>query len=381
METVSASSAITSWFRERLELGRVLGASTLLPMEGLRGVAVLLVFLVHYASLVQPFLAAGAAKWLVALHAMGNTGVDLFFVLSGFLIYGSVVGPQRSFLQYLKRRVQRIYPAFLAVFALYLVLALWRGDVARMPPELGAALVYVLQNLLLLPGLFPIEPLITVAWSLSYEFFFYLALPLVAVVAGVRQRDADWRLRFILLVTACSLSGFALWGGPVRLVMFLAGMLLFELHQRGWRLASSWGLLGAVLALAVTLLPMPGPALQALRVGVVYVGFLLLCMAALCPASPGLARSLCWTPLRWLGNFSYSYYLLHGLSLQVFFLLLGRVLPPVDGGSAVALALLLPAFAATLPASLLLFLTVERPFSLAPKRDTRPVRLVPETTV
>lgn len=359
--------SLRAWLVARLELGRVVGATNLRPMEGLRGVAVLLVFLVHYATLVSPWVPDGGhSEWLLEqVHAIGNVGVDLFFVLSGYLIYGSLLGAPRPFMDYLARRVRRIYPAFLVVFAVYLLLALASGRVERFPADPSAAALYVLQNLLLLPGVFPIDPLITVAWSLSYEFFFYLLVPLVVTVASLRARSGAWRIGFVLLCTVLALLSFAAWGGPVRMSMFLAGMLLFELvrggHGMGW--GSLAGLLTGLLGLAVPLLAMPGPALQALRVGLVYAAFLGLCLAAFRQPDGWLGRGLSWAPLRWMGNISYSYYLLHGLALQLFFIGLKPVLPV--GGEWAAVLLLLPAWLATLPPCLALYLGIERPLSFA----------------
>lgn len=361
--------SLHTWWQTRLELSRVTGSATLRPMEGLRGLAVLLVFLVHYATLVVPWVPAHglASEVLDAIHAVGNVGVDLFFVLSGFLIYGGLIESSRPFFGYLQRRVQRIYPAFLAVFVLYLVLSVGLGRSETLPGEPGAAVLYVVWNLLLLPGLLPIKPLIAVAWSLSYEFFFYLLVPLVIRLTGLRRLGRGWRLGFILLMTNLALAGFAIWGGPVRMTMFLAGMLLHELLSDGRpaRLSTLTGLMAGAVALAVPLVPMPGAALQALRVGLIYFGFLGLCLVALQRPENALGRWLSWTPLRWMGNVSYSYYLLHGLALQAFFSVLQRFLPP--GGDGLAAALLLPAWLATLPPCLMLFLLIERPLSLAAK--------------
>lgn len=356
-----------SWLRARLELGRVTGATNLRPMEGLRGVAVTLVFLVHYATLVGWWVPRGGlGGWLIeSVHDIGNVGVDLFFVLSGYLIYRGIVESRVHFATYLWRRVRRIYPAFLAVFSLYLVLSLYTGRTERMPADPAERWLYVLQNLLLLPGLFPIEPLIAVAWSLSYEFFFYLLMPLLVAIAGLRSRSHPWRLKFIAALTVLSFVAFATWGGPVRMMMFLAGMLMHELLCRegdaGW--SSRAGVLAGMLALLVPIVPAHGPLLQALRTGLLYLCFLGLCLAALRSPEAGLGRLLSWTPLRWMGNISYSYYLLHGLALQVFFTLLQRVL--TSPGDWAGLALLAPAWLSTLPPCLILYLTVERPLSLA----------------
>ena len=69
---------------------------------------------------------------------------------------------------YAKRRVQRIYPVFLVVFAIYIMLSFIFPSESKLPEGYVEIVKYILQNLLLLPGVFNIEPLITVAWSLSY---------------------------------------------------------------------------------------------------------------------------------------------------------------------------------------------------------------------
>src|SRR5215472_13986750 len=62
----------------------------ILAMEGIRGYAVLLVFMVHQHTLFSRYLApqSSIARLSQFSHHIGNSGVDLFFVLSGFLIYG-----------------------------------------------------------------------------------------------------------------------------------------------------------------------------------------------------------------------------------------------------------------------------------------------------
>ena len=95
-------------------------------MEGLRGFAVLLVFLVHYESLVHPWIAKQAGLLAVAesIKSVGHAGVQLFFLLSGYLIYRSLIAARQSFSKFILRRLRRIYPAFTAVFVVYVVLSL-----------------------------------------------------------------------------------------------------------------------------------------------------------------------------------------------------------------------------------------------------------------
>ena len=63
---------------------------TLYSMEGLRGLAVFLVFMVHYVTLAGPWIynTGWFFQGMALIRSLGNTGVDLFFVLSGYLITG-----------------------------------------------------------------------------------------------------------------------------------------------------------------------------------------------------------------------------------------------------------------------------------------------------
>jgi len=99
------------------------------------------------------------------------------------------------------------------------------------------------------------------------------------------------------------------------------------------------------------------------RLVVLFVGWPVLCAACFCV--DGRARRIfSTTPLRWLGNMSYSYYLVHSLVLQGCFELLRKVAPPDGNQPWVWWTLLLPCFAATLVASYAVFVGVEKRFSL-----------------
>lgn len=337
-------------------------------MEGLRGFAVLLVFLVHYESLLAPWIAGDA--WLrafaEALHAIGNSGVDLFFVLSGYLIYGSLLTREQSFLRFFARRLQRLYPAFTAVFVLYVALSFLLPTENKIP-ENGAAL-YLLENYLLLPGLLPIQPMITVAWSLSYEMFYYVALPILMVALKLRTRTASWRLMFFLSVAVAGAVYMGMNGGPVRMLMFVSGIALYEtMSYSQLRVSSAAGLTALIVGLASMLLPMTGPLGAGLQTPILFVAFWLFCLACFRAPSDWLPSAFSWTPLRWLGNMSYSYYLFHGLALKGGFMVLGLLLPPTGRESELQWLLLVPMLALTLISSAVLFLVIERPFSLAPR--------------
>lgn len=333
----------------KFELSRKVAGNNLRSMEGMRGFAVFLVFLVHYATLADP---AGEVWLSGLLHSMGNAGVDLFFVLSGFLIYGSLMARKQAFLPYMGRRIQRIYPAFLAVFAAYCVLSFVFPDQSKIPQE--GAFWYVLQNLLLLPGILSIEPMITVAWSLSYEMFYYLVMPVA--VLFLRPLEANRRVAIILAMAILTVIYCVALGGHLRLIMFMSGMLLHEAVKRGSAPGGVVGALALVMGLAVTMLPVGG----SIEILVLFVGFYLFCLHCFVQPEGWLARIFTWTPMRRLGNMSYSYYLIHGLALKAAFM----VLP----SGQMFLVLLPLAFALTLIPSMALFLLVERPLSLAPAK-------------
>ncbi len=368
-----------AWLRKQFELSRGGGAHNVRPMEGLRGFAVLLVFLVHYVSLIEPWIAhdAGLLPFAQALGKIGNSGVDLFFVLSGYLIYGSVATRYQPFLPFLARRIERIYPAFAATFAVYIGLSLVFPAESKIPSPATDGAIYLLQNFLLLPGLLPIRPMITVAWSLSYEMLYYLALPLLVAALKLRQRSSALRVTLFLLIAASLVATFTVInGGPaVRLIMFISGIVLFEtLDHSQWRASSSAGLIALVIGLSGMLLPIADPAGTAVKTSILFVAFFVLCLACFRTPAAQLSLAFSWTPLRWLGNMSYSYYLFHTLALHAGFKVLARIVPPTGEQPALFWILLPPMLALTLLASAPLYLLIERPFSLAP----RPTRSAPK---
>src|SRR6185437_11023111 len=159
----------------------------LLSMEGLRGVAVTLVFFQHYTVQSQLIgLPPGVASAFAAIfRSYGNLGVELFFVLSGYLIYGTLVRKAPSFMHFISRRYQRIYPAFLAVFAFALALTVLVPIPGKIPDGGWQAATYLAANVALIPGIVPMVGLVDVAWSLSYVMFLYFAASILVLGLGL----------------------------------------------------------------------------------------------------------------------------------------------------------------------------------------------------
>lgn len=363
-------SAAPRRLRAWLELDA--GPGRMRAMEGLRGLAVILVFLQHYAVQAQLFIDLGAVadEFAATARGFGNLGVELFFILSGYLIYGTLLRRSPGFLPFMARRAQRLYPAFLCVFALALAwhVLMRTGEVPEAP---AAAAGVILANLLFLPGVVAMAPVLEVAWTLSWEMAFYLLLGLA--VPGLRM--ARWpraaRLALIAggaaLATAASLEapqGPGPFAPPLVAVPFLAGMLLLELGEM--RMPAIPGGLALAAGAASLLFGRHVEPLPIVLEWMETLALTLLCAAAFRGGNT-VARLFSADPIRWLGNMSYSYYLLHGIVVVAAFRGLGWLVGP--GCPGWAFWALLPAlFAASVAASLVLFLAVERPFSLKPRR-------------
>jgi peptidoglycan/LPS O-acetylase OafA/YrhL len=237
----------------------------------------------------------------------------------------------------------------------------------------------MLANLAMLPGMFAIKPLITVAWSLSYEWFFYLSLPLT--VWALKMRGWTPVRRIVLVLTICAVQ-YVLCVMHVsahpRLIMFGAGICLWELGTH-WRLGGCLGYRGelAAIVLAVaslvwvgfdvvrhdasllgrmTILPIDSPVL--------FLGLFPFVLYSLF-FQGWLYRLFSFRGLRWFGNVSYSYYLIHGLTLHFVATIahrwLGnRILPPAQ-----FMMMFVVSLAATLGSAFFLFLVIEKPFSLS----------------
>ena len=154
--------------------------------------------------------------------------------------------------------------------------------------------------------------------------------------------------------------------GQIRLIMFISGILLYKVKDsvKVPTPSSLFAFLALLAGLSGTLLPVDGAGGYTLKICILFASFFVLCLCCLRNTDARLPRIFSWTPMRILGNISYSYYLLHGLALKGFFLGLAYILPTNNFGSWFFWTLLPVMFALTFPAAIGLFLLVEKPFSL-----------------
>lgn len=153
--------------------------------------------------------------------------------------------------------------------------------------------------------------------------------------------------------------------------MFVAGILLCEnlgsLNVKAPSSISVLVLLG--LAFFTVASAQDNPLLNILKISLLFFGFYGLCLLCFRSSVSPVSRFFAWSPMRWLGNMSYSYYLLHGLTLKASFLVLKKVMPMGGGGFGIFFCVMLIMFLLTLISAAFLFLLVEKPMSLRSGSD------------
>jgi len=240
-------SRISAWLLSHLS--RETSSGRFIPeMDGLRFVAIGMVFLFH----LNGFLTAKSAAhypappsgWLVQSALVGFRGVELFFVISGFILGLPFAAhylkgrPRVPLSKYYLRRLSRLEPPyFSAVIALFL-LALWvKGESAvLLLPHLAASLSYLHNVIYAAPS-----SVIGVAWSLEIEVQFYLLVPLLTLLFAVRNTWVRRGAMLGLIGVALALQSLFLHASPRAALsilgyvqFFLVGFLLVDIFLASW---------------------------------------------------------------------------------------------------------------------------------------------------
>jgi len=167
-------------------------------LDGVRGLAVLLVILFH-SALITP--EGWASKLVHKLSLIGWIGVDLFFVLSGFLITRNLLsqkGSENFFSNFYMRRVLRLFPLYYLFLLLFLV-------IFPQGVQFGFTYWTFLSNILIGRLGFFQSPILDITWSLAVEEQFYLLWPLLIFVLSPSQlRKTTIFLFFLALFSRLS---------------------------------------------------------------------------------------------------------------------------------------------------------------------------------
>jgi peptidoglycan/LPS O-acetylase OafA/YrhL len=304
-------------------------------LDGIRGVAILAVLLFHFLTPENRDGAVnGAVAWVVSYGALG---VDLFFVLSGFLITGILYDARTDrhyFRNFYMRRLLRIFPLYYGVLAIiFLVLPLvpeLRGtELAGLRTHQTWAWLYAVNIYLAIHDGWVLS-YIEHFWSLSVEEQFYLVWPLALWLLAAKPRIF---LTFSFLVAATSFVGrivASLAGaGPVVIevltpfqldALAMGGFFAVYIRQPGGEAGARRLIVPMALA-GIGLLAIQfggrhwtsrGGELEGLRGGAFHLMLVaLLLQGLLGPVSSLWTRCLLSQPLAFLGKYSYGLYVYH----------------------------------------------------------------------
>jgi len=310
--------------------------SVMPELDSARGIAVLLVFVFHAFGMNMDHLGdySPFARILIRVSSVGWTGVYLFFVLSGFLITGILIDSKPKphyFTRFYGRRVLRILPAYCAL--LFLLILLPRLHLVHRDASwafLGLSFLYM-SNMTILFGV-PLQygPL----WSLAVEEHFYFFWPQAVRVCS---------LRMIGFVSAAIVVLTPL----IRFATYELGGLWRGLGSYTWQVADALAMGAFMAVLARSSTPRKKLAIA------VAIAFSLSCVAVMALGSHGIMRSsqplgaafrdslvglLCFSTIggflltgtssraaivnqQWLkffGDISYGFYLIHTLVFDVY---------------------------------------------------------------
>jgi peptidoglycan/LPS O-acetylase OafA/YrhL/protein involved in polysaccharide export with SLBB domain len=328
--------------------------------------AIVMVLLLHFVGQTASTNVYEAAVNRVL--SFGFLGVDLFFVLSGFLITGILYDARtRSgyFRRFYMRRALRIFPLYYAVLAVFFfvlpaVPALSGVEMQRLRSEQAWAWLYGVNVYVATHGGWGSLSYLEHFWSLAVEEHFYLVWPVVVWALGSRPRLLMRTALGLAALssaarTAASLAGVSAAATtvltPFQLdALCLGGVLAVWLRQPGGEAAARRAILPMAASAAALIVLQVGlhrftdaglDLMRATRLGVFRVLFgALLLQAVFASAASPLGRVLRAAPLRTLGKYSYGLYVYHHF-LSYYFITHGTefALARVVGSHTLAVAL------------------------------------------
>jgi len=297
-------------------------SSTLVSIQALRAIAALLVFWGHAINAVTAEVAAEFPQ------LYGPFGVDLFFVISGFvMVYSSerLFGQPDAPIKFFARRFVRIVPLYWAATAILVWFVVPYASTKA-----------VLGSLFFTPRIPSEAPLLYVGWTLIFEMFFYTVFAIalfaqrrVAVVAGASVFLISFTLLFGaapgLSAHAPAASGIAYLADSI-IIEFLFGMVIALVYRAGGRLPI-WATIGLLVA-GVIWLAATAPAVPRLYSSGIAAALIVAALSLSSMSSPKGSRLV--RGVVFLGDISYSLYCTHLLSFSfVAWIVAGLAIGPI----------------------------------------------------
>jgi exopolysaccharide production protein ExoZ len=329
---------------------------TIEPIQHLRALAALGVVIFHALGLLGTHLGID-----VAHKSLGAAGVDLFFIISGFIMWVTAIDRDERPGTFAMKRIVRIVPLYWLFTTFVLALVIFKPSLMRSasqdPAHFLASYLFVAWPHPTMTGRFwpPVIP----GWTLNYEMFFY-----ATVTLSLLLRRA-WRIPAIATVLAglplvgwlTGASGIAAFYTHPILLEFLFGLTLGVLFTRGYTLEARRAWLVTLLAVALfcSVGLLGNDDNRALMWG---VPLALLVAGAL--ELPALASGKARDFSKLLGDASYSLYLVQFVVLPPASQLLGRVVKPLPLPLA-ATVLVVGLVAVAIAAGIATYYIAERP--------------------
>ena len=329
-------------------------AASIYSIQYLRAIAALAVLVDHALNI-------PVNNQLSVLINFGRLGVEVFFVISGFII--TVIGGAGPFnpITFLRRRIERIVPIYWAATFVVTIAALLLPNLFKTTVVTWEGLI---KSLVFIPSEVPKAPLLTLGWTLNFEAFFYVAFAFLFFLSSERRT-----------LVLCGVLGLMVLFGQIAdpqnavlkvytspsLIGFCAGALLAQAWRHG--LIQRMGALGrwatSVAGILLSAWYLTAPATSELPIGTHFVltgAGLSIVMLGLQVEAAGLMPK--FAPLKLLGDASYSIYLFHYFAVG----LLWAVMKSAAASSALVFGLgVILTLAAGIAAGLAVYFLLEKP--------------------
>ncbi len=297
----------------------------ILALDGVRGIAILMVMLFHFQT--ETTAPNRLVKVIYAAFHMGQTGVDLFFVLSGFLISGILLdakGGPHFFRNFYMRRTLRIFPLYYGSLILLNIYGYFRGDSLTNQSWLWfyGTNIALFKGILLPAGHF---------WSLAIEEHFYFLWPLLVYVSS--RRGFAWICcgAIVFAMTTRGILGYygldTFYLTPCRIDgLAIGGLLAVFVRRFEIRRMVPYAVAGGI-GLTILLVPvfifksgdgnLPLQTTKFTLLSLVYGALLTVAVGSRPDTLVGKFFANSW--LRFFGKYSYGLYVFHGLLAVYFF--------------------------------------------------------------
>lgn len=267
-------------------------------LDALRGLAAFTVVLFHYTTHYQTLYGHAASFW--PRFGFGKYGVNLFFMISGFVIL-MTLEKSRSWKDFVVSRFSRLYPAYWCAVAVTFVIV----SLERLPDWRGSPKV-ALVNLTMLQLWLKVPHIDGVYWTLSLELSFYaimLGLSLIGLLRRLEIIGLIWMGLELADYYYTKAGGHVMFLVEVTFILYFAHLFIAGMMFYRWKKDGFTVMRGAIIVLALGVHALIGEEGSMIPTVVAFAVFLLFALDRL--------SFILVKPILFLGAISYSLYLLH----------------------------------------------------------------------